>query len=126
MKTKTVQLNDDYYLKNGVVYVYTNDGEPVERESMYKIGAEVMLVSITDVSPNARDDRVIPKYHLEFRPDGIGGNSDPNIKRYHGWRGTTCDLSVSAHGLRKITKIRTLKNGRVAVTVGKDLLPEEK
>ena len=88
-------------------------------------GVEVMLVSHTYVGPN-RDRDARPVFSLiSSRPDGIGGNSDPDITRYHGWRGTTDDVSCHAHGLRKIVEIRQLKNGQIAVTVGKDLKPDE-
>lgn len=134
MNQKTIRLDEIYRVKNGVVYgsKYSHDDEYrrpvyVDYETKYKIGTEVMLVSITNVSPNAiRGGYNMPKYQVEFTTDGIGGNSNSNIKRYHGWRGTSDDKSVYAHGLRKITAIRKLKNGTVAVTVGKDLLPEEK
>ena len=32
--------------------------------------------------------------------NGMGGNSNHEIKRFHGWRGTTDDNSVSAEGVR--------------------------
>lgn len=48
------------------------------------------------------------------------------IRRYRGWRGTTNDVAVYAHGLRRIVAIRQLRrNGCLAVTVGPDLSPDE-
>lgn len=32
--------------------------------------------------------------------EGMPGNSNPAIKRYHGWRGTNDDISTSADGVR--------------------------
>lgn len=143
MKTKTVRLSDDYRLNNGVVEVfvctkrgeYDYENERQISDDEYKwvaskhcvVGNTAMLVSHTDVSPNAlRRGITVARYSLVFnRPDGIGGNSNPNITRYHGWRGTTDDVSCCAHGLREIKKIRELKNGTVAVTVGPDLRPDE-
>lgn len=54
----------------------------------------------------------------------VAGNTNPDVKRLHGWRGTTNGTSCYAYGLREIIKIRQLKNGQVAVTVGPDLYPE--
>ena len=36
--------------------------------------------------------------------EGYPGNSDNTIKRFHGWRGTTNDIAVYAHGVRVCTK----------------------
>lgn len=142
MKTKTVQLSDNYRLHNGVVevlvctkpseYDYENE-RLISRDEydfivskQYVVGNTAMLVSHTNVSPNAINRGTVDCYSLIFdRPDGIGGNSNPNITRYHGWRGTTCDVSCHAYGLREIKKIRSLKNGTVSVTVGPDLYPNE-
>lgn len=89
-----------------------------------KIGAEMVLVSRENVSPNnIRSGQIKTEYWLSVGP--VGGNSSPDIKRYHGWRGTTNDRAIYAHGLRKVLKMRELKNGQIAVTVGQDLYPEE-
>lgn len=137
MKQKTIRLSSDHRINDdGTVdvygYLYTDESnddkwEPVYgwEKTKYKIGAQVMLVSETNVSPNAiRAGRDIPQYSIVFDcPDGIPGNSNPNITRYHGWRGTNNDVSYDAHGLREIIKISELKNGQIAVTVGPDLFP---
>lgn len=92
----------------------------------YVVGNTAMLVSHCNVSPNALRRGTVDRYSLVFnRPDGIGGNLNPNITRYHGWRGTTNEVSCYAHGLREIKSIRSLKNGTVAVTVGPDLTADE-
>ena len=85
-------------------------------ETRYKIGRQTVLVSSTNVSPNAHRDAA-PHYYLSFDLDGVRGNSDRNIKRTTGWRGTTDDVSVDAHGIVTIRKIRRLKNGSIAITV---------
>lgn len=93
----------------------------------YRVGARCVLASVTNVSPNAiRAGENNPDFYLVFDEDGIGGNSKPQIKRLHGWRGTTNDRSVDAHGLREIVSVRALKNGDVAVTVGPDVASNEK
>lgn len=133
MKQKTVKLGDGYRINDDETvdaygYLYTDDeGKPVYgwEKTKYKIGERVMLVSQTNVSPNAiRNGYDIPRYSLVFDcPDGIPGNSNQNITRYHGWRGTNNDVSYDAHGLRKIIKMSILKNGQFTVTVGPDLFP---
>lgn len=92
-----------------------------------QVGDDVMLVervhgsnySVWSVAPN--------------HPDGIGGNTDPAIRRFHGWRGTSNhngrDIAVYAHGLRKITKIERMTeadNGELQfkISVGPDLHPD--
>ena len=88
-----------------------------------KIGAELTLVSHEDVSPNnIRSGEIKPHYYLFDGP--IGGNSNPDITRYHGWRGTWNDRATYAHGVHRVLKMRTLKNGAIAVTIGQDLHPE--
>ena len=136
MNQKTVHLGrDSYDIRDGLVHVleeidtgvYETWPELEWKLSKYKIGAEVMLYSKQDVSPNSlRAGGSKEIFSLMFdAPSGIGGNIDNSITRYHGWRGTTSDIETYAYGLRKITHIRQLKNDTVAVTVGKDLHPEE-
>ncbi len=84
----------------------------------YQVGAQAVLVSSTDVSTNAiRSGKNVPHFSLSFDLDGVPGNSNPKIKSTIGWRGTTDDLSVDAHGIVTIRKIHVLKNGDIAVTV---------
>ena len=138
MRQKTIRLSgDDGYSVNGdvVEYLYYTDdhdtgpgteGKMEWRPTFIRIGATVVLVSDTDVSPNAiRAGNSVPRFRLVPDTGGVGGNSNPKIQRYHGWRGTTNDHSVDAHGRREVVSVRTLKNGDVAVTVGPDLDPEE-
>lgn len=134
MKRKTVKLSDSHRLNDdGTVDFYgydftDDDNEPHYnwQRTKYRIGAEVILMSQCNMSPNAiRQGNSIDIFYLVFdRPDGIEGNSNPNIKCFHGWRGTYQDMAYYAHGLRKIIAIRELDRGGLAVTVGTDLLPE--
>ena len=146
MKTKTVRLNSkmlSYRLVGDVVQVLdvdpsfkcekwiTNEaGDEVWntacdwpdmawRDTKYRVGEQAILCSSTNIRTDSTG------YRLVFDcPDGIPGNSNSNITRFHGWRGTNNDVSNDAHGLREIIKIRTLKNGTIAVTVGPDLRPD--
>ena len=130
MKQKTIRLGSEYQMSiDDTVICWVPDpsggNDYVRRESCYRVGARVVLVSITDVSPNSRrDGKINQRFELRFSPDGIAGNSNPNILRFHGWRGTTNDISLDAHGEREIIRIKELKNGEIAVTVGPDLNPD--
>jgi len=138
MNKKSIKLEiGNYRLNNNIVEIFSADGymdyatgeEPEYswKKSRYNVGEEVMLISTENVSPNTlRAGGVNPSYSLVFdAPDGIGGNMNNEIKRYHGWRGTTSDIETYAHGLRRIISVNELKNGQITVTVGVDLHPEE-
>ena len=61
---------------------------------------------------------------------GIEANLDPTDRCYHGWRGTTDNISMHALGCRKIIKISDEQwdKDRYSyrkVTVGPDLKPDE-
>jgi len=130
MKTKSVRYEGWNHRINGDVLevgrtVGTCFDNPDDitwewKPTSIKIGAVVVLASSENVSPNAiREGRDVPKYYLTSGP--IPGNSNRDITRYHGWRGTSNDVSVCAHGERKILSMRELKNGDISVTVGPDL-----
>lgn len=70
--------------------------------------------------------------YFDLRKDtgGIGGNLNPEIKKYHGWRGTSYGTALYAHGLRKVISASEPmedKDGGIyqKITVGEDLLPDE-
>lgn len=146
MKTKTLHLNDgmnSYCVVDDVVYVLDVDpnwkcekwitnaaGEEVWnpacdwpdmtwQPTKYRVGEAGILCSSTNTRTGSKSFRLVFDC-LE----GIPGNSNPNITRFHGWRGTYNDISNDAHGLREIIKVRELKNGTIAVTVGRDIAPE--
>ena len=96
--------------------IYMNEREWMDEES--EIGEERILVKHKDIMTGAT------RYTLREDNGGIGGNLNPEIKRYHGWRGTTNDMSVTAMGLRRIEKIQTFKNGTVRIWLSEDLKPE--
>ncbi len=73
------------------------------------VGKKYMVLSFEDVSPNVlRAGKNVECIDWRDDPElierGMGGNMDNNIKRFHGWRGTTCDSSKMAHGVRICTK----------------------
>ena len=86
-----------------------------------KVGDEVVLLEYTDILNGGSS------WEARIAPDGIGGNMDSSVKRYHGWRGTTNDVSATAHGLRKVLKAsRVERDGDtlLKITVGPDLHPD--
>ena len=88
-----------------------------------KVGDGVVLVERYNES-NGRTS-----WDIRRAPQGIGGNLDPQAKRFHGWRGTTDGISITAHGLRRVVKVS--QHGEPCeygsyqrVTVGPDLHPD--
>lgn len=63
---------------------------------------------------------------LEDVPDGIGGNSNPDIKRFHGWRGTTNNIARYAEGVRKCESVKVAGkySKKLRIVFGPDLYPE--
>ena len=60
-----------------------------------------------------------------LQPAPVGGNSDHAAKRLHGWRGTTNDVCVTAHGWRRVLSVKTYKNGATMVRFSADMRPDE-
>lgn len=80
-------------------------------------GDEAILVCNTDIRTG---DETWYLYHGE----GVPGNMNAAVKRYHGWRGTTANTSVDAFGLRRVEKVARTKDDEIKVTVGRDLHPD--
>lgn len=120
---KTIYLNADVFSLEGEVVYRTSlndDYATIKKvKTKYKIGAEAVLASRTDVSPDALRDGTKAIFYLSFDLDGISGNSDSGIKRTSGWRGTTNDISIDAYGICKIKKIYLKKSGAIAVQVSR-------
>ena len=116
---RTIKLDGNVYsLDKGVVYTSFVENDSLRTVSTkYRVGSRAILVSRTDVSPNALRRGSKPNYYLSFDLDGVGGNSNRDIKRTSGWRGTTNDISVDAYGIVKITKIKLLHNGNISVGI---------
>lgn len=54
-----------------------------------------------DIELRWSDDDII---NAELIENGMGGNSNSTIKRFHGWRGTTDDVHIDALGVRTCTE----------------------
>lgn len=132
MKQKTIRLRGgDYIMEDDGTVLEGDDGAVTDQDywwnenckpkwlpTNYRVGMTAVLMSSEDTSGVGKT-----QYYLLFCDEGAPGNSNPKIKLFHGWRGTSNNTANYAHGKRKITAIRVLKNGDVAVTVGKDLCP---
>jgi len=117
-----MKLNE---LKNGTLTLVTR-GEDAEFDMLTfkpdceyiksrtaQVGDEGCLSIITDVSPNAlRDGCDTVSADLLPNEGGIPGNSNSDIERLHGWRGTTNDSQVMAWGWRRVLDVQPLKRGR--------------
>ena len=85
------------------VYTITIDTlhTPIRPEDITP-GAMFVLYSRENVLTNVETFHVIPD-----NGEGIGGNMDPHIRRYHGWRGTSSNISVTALGLRRVIEVKS-------------------
>ena len=93
------------------------------RFDAYQIGAEFILLEYQ--AENGNEWFAL----REHNGQGIAGNMNQSIKRYHGWRGTTNNIAKYAHGVRKIIKTTEPKQNAdgfdyIRVTVGPDLHPD--
>lgn len=111
MKQKTFEYWDDFN----------------HRVDNLAVGQTVILIEKTFTGPHNNGESWFDC--VPYKGEGIPGNMNPGAKRYHGWRGTTDDISKEAHGVRKIIKLSAPyvneEGARcVKVTVGPDLHPD--
>jgi len=92
-----------------------------------ELGEAYMVATQEYIGPN-RQECHNGLYLLLGADNGEGwpGNSDPHQCRYHGWRGTTNDWAIYAHGLRRVLDVRVSgkRSKRVVVVLGRDLVAE--
>jgi hypothetical protein len=89
------------------------------------LGDIVVLVRYEDLMTGEEWFKAIPD-----QGHGIPGNLNADECCYHGWRGTTDDISMHALGCRKIIKISDEqwdkdRRSYRKITVGPDLKPDE-
>lgn len=59
-------------------------------------------------------------------PGPIPGNLNSHISRYHGWRGTTCDVARYAMGWRRVKFVAPRTRGKgLIIILSADLRPDE-
>lgn len=81
-------------------------------------------LNVGDVYAVAEEDNVMTgekRYIFKSADSGFAGNMGGSIKRYHGWRGTTNNWSIEALGVFEVLNIERQKNGKLKVTLSKDL-----
>ena len=93
-------------------------------------GDEGCLAWYVDVSPDAVRNSGAPINYcplsLFVQPEGLRGNCDRNIRRLHGWRGTSNDVYKTACGWRRVEKIEKRARGiGRRITLSVDLRPDE-
>lgn len=92
----------------------------------FKVGDEVLLVG-RQLEASSKEEFYIYK---QYAKTGYPGNQNREIKRFHGWRGTTNGMRVYAYGVRVIESVeKTAKtdeygNEIYKVRVGKDIHPD--
>jgi len=110
----------DYDLQSNMSFL--SDDYISERD--VQVGDEGCL----SLSYNIRDTSKFTDYRaiLIDSPEGIGGNINSSIKRLHGWRGTSNNISRSAEGWRRVKSVEPRKQGQGwTIILSKDLKPEE-
>ena len=90
-------------------WVYTFDGlEYPNIEKQYKAGDEVLVYSKTFNNNGGKEVFCISK---EYAKSGYPGNMNPEIKRFHGWRGETNDIAVNAYGVYRVKTVEVISKG---------------
>jgi len=96
----------------------------------YPLVGNVYMVATKSYIGLKNSSDIIKQDFILFNADngeGWRGNSDPNIKCYHGWRGTTDDWALYGEGVRKC--IASYVTGNRSKTMrfvfGKDLKKDE-
>lgn len=100
------------------------DYETFERHGCFgpapiAVGKTYILIERTNLNSGAAWHDLI-----EDNGVGISGNMNPDIRRYHGWRGTTNNISTDALGCRRVEAIHQYKNGNYKITLSDDLIPD--
>jgi hypothetical protein len=98
----------------------------------FTVGQEVVLVCRENLMTGSEEYELRP---LADFPDGIPGNANSSIRCFHGWRGTTNNVYVTALGVREVIAVAPSNRNHPLsdpyypeklwkVTVGKDIHPD--
>ena len=124
---KSISIRSDIYNDPDYGHHYLDEHEIDRIVSRFKIDKIGTLAASYDHSPNSI--RAGTSDQITFirlgDTDGIEGNSNRKIKSTNGWRGTTNDRAVYAHGIIQIVSITKLKRG-YAYIIKIKYLPEAK
>lgn len=84
-------------------------------EENYRAGDKVLVLQKEDLN-DGFEWYTISKAYAEV---GYPGNINHNEFRFHGWRGTTNNIAVTACGVYEIKKVECFDDYRVKVTIGR-------
>jgi hypothetical protein len=124
MKTKIKNLNDGRIVVESRATGDEADYLDAEEGEFAKIGVIGTFYTIENTLPRNRGTHYVAG--LCDHPDGVAGNMNKSIRCHHGWRGTTNNCAVYAHGRRQVIESRPLSRGVGWRTVlSADLCPNE-
>ena len=86
---------------------YTFYFDAYDMDDKIAVGDAVIVVCYTYLNTGEEEYAL----YVDDNTGGIPGNTDSQIKRYHGWRGTTNNVSEWAHGVHTVKSIDLLKRG---------------
>lgn len=93
----------------------------------YSVGDEVLLYG--KQPEGGKETFYVSKKYVE--EGGYPGNLNSEIRRFHGWRGTSFGTAVYAYGVRRVLSVeKTDKEDEYGdtlykVKLGKDIYPDE-
>lgn len=117
MTQKTLYINANYNRSLNDIYTAFHVGDAVILYGNKREGAPENTESFRIMKDNGR---------------GVPGNTNREICRYHGWRGTSDGVIKTAYGLRKIKSMETIDKysedeghyQTVKIVVGADIAPD--
>lgn len=98
---------------------YTFKIQTAYKDETYKVGDKVLVLHMYhELVPNDEGWWDISKRHAE---EGYPGNMNHTVKCFHGWRGTTNNISTNAMGVYEIKKVENMDDwgDEIKVTIGR-------
>lgn len=88
-------------MKHVYYFDHYSDGLYYDNPNGLNVGDPVLVYSKTRVMTGKTE------WHISnrFADRGYPGNMDPSIRRFHGWRGTTNDIHIDAHGVYTVKAV---------------------
>lgn len=116
-------VNEKY--DTGDTYVTLPRFQEMNRPELPEVGKMYLVEEREDVGPHGKNTKPTLGWWDDelMLSEGFPGNSDRSVRRFHGWRGTTDDVSVYAHGVRKclsVTRREFAKSVRYRIVFGAD------
>jgi hypothetical protein len=118
------QQRVEYVGKHEGGYCKSYDNEYLVREIFDNTNTGEQRVLLESFNSNSRNP--VSSYWLSNSSNPIQGNGNPNLTAYNGWRGTTNNVAVYAHGLREVISVKMLGRGcGVSILLSENLTPNE-